>query len=373
MARPKPKATTRGDKPRTYLSQSDVPLYSLEKALKIPQAIVDNYGKGPSKPLEVAKVLEISPTDPRFKMQAGASIAYGLTEGGWNASQIALTPLVLKILKPKNEDEPLQAKREALLKPRVIREFLTRYNDAAIPRDDIAYNVLEDLGVPKERTASVLKLIVEGAQAVGFITEIKGKKYGNLKGVKPTPAPEKANPDDDENDTTPEIGEAIVLPDIPPIATAKSTDLRLTKVFISHGKNKAFIDPIRELLKFGQLEAVVSVDRSTVSQPVTQKVMNDMRSCGAAIIHVDSERRLMDLESKEVFALNENVLIEIGAAMALYGERFILLVKEGVKLPSNLQGMYEVRYTADKLDGNETIKLMSSINDMKTKPLPSTG
>jgi predicted nucleotide-binding protein len=77
------------------------------------------------------------------------------------------------------------------------------------------------------------------------------------------------------------------------------------------------------------------------------------------------------LESKEVVALNENVLIEIGAAMALYGERFILLVKDGVKLPSNLQGMYEVRYAAEKLDGNETIKLMSSINDMKTKRLAS--
>jgi len=27
-------------------SQTDVPLHSLEKALKIPQAIMDNYGKG---------------------------------------------------------------------------------------------------------------------------------------------------------------------------------------------------------------------------------------------------------------------------------------------------------------------------------------
>jgi hypothetical protein len=32
-----------------------------------------------------------------------------------------------------------------------------------------------------------------------------------------------------------------------------------------------------------------------------------------------------------------------------------------------------VRYAGDKLDGNETIKLMGSINDMKTKPLPSAG
>jgi len=363
MAKPKPSTTktvAKNAKQRTYVSQSDVPHYSLEKALKIPQAIVDNYGKGPAKPLEVAKVLEVSPTDVRFKMQAGASIAYGLTEGGWNAAQIELTPLALKILKPKNEDEPLAGKREALLKPRVIREFLTKYNDAAIPRDDIARNVLEDFNVPKDRTIEVLKLIMEGAEAVGFITDIKGKKYANLKGV--TPIVPKTGKDEEADDTS-EPEEIIDEPEVAATATtpsAKSNDSRLTKVFISHGKNRAFIDPIKELLKFGNLEAVVSVEKSTVSQPVTQKVMSDMRSCGAAIIHIDSERKLMDVESKEQFALNENVLIEIGAAMALYGERYILLVKEGVKLPSNLQGIYEVRYAGDKLDGNETIKLMGS-------------
>jgi hypothetical protein len=161
------------NKQRKYLSQSDVPLYSLEKALKIAEAITDNYGSGPAKPLEVAQVLTIAPTTSTFRMMTGASIAYGLTEGGWNASQIALTPLALKILKPKEEKQPLEGKREALLKPRVIRDFLTKYNDAAIPRDDIAYNVLEDLGVPKERTSEVLVLILEGAQSVGFITEIR--------------------------------------------------------------------------------------------------------------------------------------------------------------------------------------------------------
>jgi hypothetical protein len=358
------------NKQRTYLSQADVPVYSLEKALKIPQAIVDNYGKGPAKPLEVAKALQVAPTSSAFKMLAGASIAYGLTEGGWNAAQIVLTPLASKILKPKEESQPLEGKQEAVLKPRVIREFLTKYNDAAIPRDDIAYNVLEEMGVPKDRAAEVLKLVMDGAESVGFITDIKGKKYANLKGVTPSATPVKPDEDEPIDMTTAEDQEVTDTPGSFPPPALKPTDSRETRVFISHGKNKAFIDPIKELLKFGQLEAVVSVEKSTVSQPVTQKVMNDMRSCGAAIIHVDSERKLMDVESKEQVALNENVLIEIGAAMALYGERYILLVKDGVKLPSNLQGLYEVRYAGDKLDGNETIKLMSSINDMKTKPLP---
>jgi hypothetical protein len=372
MAKPKPAPK----KERAYLSQSDVPVYSLEKALKIPKAITDNYGKGPTKPLDVAKALDVAPQNTDFKMLTGASIAYGLTEGGWNAAQIALTPLALKILKPKSEEEPLAAKREAVLKPRVVREFLTRYNDSPIPRDDIAQNVLEDLGVPRSRAADALKMIMEGAEAVGFITEIRQKKYVNLQGVDPPPTTGEAIPDKDDPQPEPEPGDEktpLGEPDIPPIITSPQVEPRLGKVFISHGKNKAFIDPIKALLKFGQLEAVVSVERSTASQPVTQKVMKDMRSCGAAIIHVDSERRLMDPDAKEVIALNENVLIEIGAAMALYGERFILLVKEGVTLPSNLQGMFEVRYSGDALDGDATIRLMSSINDMKTKPLPSGG
>jgi predicted nucleotide-binding protein len=96
-----------------------------------------------------------------------------------------------------------------------------------------------------------------------------------------------------------------------------------------------------------------------------------MRSCGAAIIHVDAEQKMIDSDAKEHIVLNPNVLIEIGAAMALYGRRFILLVKEGIKLPSNLQGMYEVRYSGEALDGQATIKLLEAINDIKNHPLPS--
>jgi predicted nucleotide-binding protein len=69
--------------------------------------------------------------------------------------------------------------------------------------------------------------------------------------------------------------------------------------------------------------------------------------------------------------LNPNLLIEIGAATAFYGRRFILLVRDGVKLPSNLQGLYEVRYSGETLDANATIKLLEAIKDIKNHALPS--
>ena len=96
-----------------------------------------------------------------------------------------------------------------------------------------------------------------------------------------------------------------------------------------------------------------------------------MRGCGAAIIHVDADKTIIDKSDQEHVIINPNVLIEIGAAMAFYGKRFILLVKEGVKLPSNLQGLFEVRYSNETLDATATIKLLEAIKDIKNYSLPN--
>jgi predicted nucleotide-binding protein len=93
-----------------------------------------------------------------------------------------------------------------------------------------------------------------------------------------------------------------------------------------------------------------------------------MRTRGAALIHIEDEVKIL-----EQSLVNQNVLIEIGAAMALYGRRFILLVKEGVELPSNLHRLYEVRYAGDKLDGDVTIRLLKAINEMKKEPVPGSN
>jgi predicted nucleotide-binding protein len=59
------------------------------------------------------------------------------------------------------------------------------------------------------------------------------------------------------------------------------------------------------------------------------------------------------------------VLIEIGAAMALYKKRVILLVEKGVQLPSNLQGLYRCEHSGDKLDYEPTMKLLKTFNEFR--------
>lgn len=355
---------------KARVSQQDVPSLSLEKALRIPRAIAENYGYRPATPLQVARALNIQPTSGPFRALTGAATAYGLTSGGSNANEISLEQLGMRIVRPTTEGDDLRAKQEALLRPRVIREFLNRYRGAAIPRDNIAQNVLLDLGVPRERTREVLGMILEGAKSVSFLQEIKGRTY-----VEFTPSPAMAPPTDGSLETKEEeTVDSGTKSDLTPSARpAQGDEGRTKRVFVTHGKNRAFIEPIKKLLSFGELEAIVSVERQSVSQPVPDKVMNDMRNCGAAIIHIEDEQKLTDGDGKEHIVLNPNVLIEIGAAMALYGRRFILLVKEGINLPSNLQGLSEVRYLGDTLSGDATLKLLEAIKDIKNHPLPVSG
>lgn len=367
----------RPEKGRTYISQADIPSFSLEKAIRIPAAIGDNYGYKPSSPLQVAKALDVQPTSSGFKMLAGASIAYGLTSGGYNADTIAITPLGMRVVRPTAEGDDLSAKREALLRPRVIREFLRKYDGAAIPKDSIGQNVLMDMGVPQERTAEVLRLILEGAGSVGFLQQIKDRKYVELNGTSILLNSE--NREDEgqlledtmrDQDSQLSTGHTAANSQEATTEQKRVTGGRSRKVFITHGKNRALIEPIKKLLAFGELEAVVSVQTQTVSQPVPSKVMEEMRACGAAIIHVEDERHLIDNEGNQHVVLNDNVLIEIGAAMALFGQRFILVVKEGVKLPTNLSGLLVLSYKGQMLDMEETVRLLEAVKDMKERTLP---
>lgn len=142
-----------------------------------------------------------------------------------------------------------------------------------------------------------------------------------------------------------------------------NTEKQNNRIFITHGKNKKILKQVKELLVYGKFEPVVSIEHETTAQPIPQKIMNDMRDCVAAVIHVSSEQDLKDEDGNKIPQINNNVLIEIGAAMALYGDKFILLVQDGVDLPSNLQGIYECRYQGNELNMDAIMKLLKAFSN----------
>ncbi len=356
------------------ISQTDIPSVPLDQALRVPTAIAENYASSSTRPIDVAAALEMSPTSGTFRQLCGASIGYGLTEGGPNASEISLTELGKRIVSPLEEGDDYEARREAVLQPTIGKLFLEKYDGSPLPIEKIAYNVLEAFGVPPDRTKRVLDLLVENAKTVDYIKKIKDKEYVDLGSSNEGASPQLARHEveKDENLVEEQPIEKTEKEGASKVDLTKSVDPSVGKrrVFVAHGKNKKFINTIKKLLILGELEPVVAVETQSVSQPIPDKVMSEMRSCGSAILHVDSESILKDKEGEDRVVLNPNVLIEVGAAMALYGRRFILLVKEGINLPSNLQGLNEVRYSGGNLEADVAIKLLEAIKDIGNHPLP---
>jgi len=348
------------DSKRAYISQSKIPKMTLAEALQLPQGLNDNFAGKPTAPHQLAMAVDISPTSSNWKDICGASIAYGLTLGGYNASIISLSKLGSRIVAPTIDGDDVSAKGEASLKPEIARQFFEHYNKAKFPQDKIAKNVLAQMGVPAERLDSVLEMLKQNGQLVGIIHQTKTGPFVAIDKPQPAgeaPLPEETTKDADIEEPKPGEGSASLAP---------QTKTRLNqRVFITHGKNKEIVSQLKDLLTFGKFIPIVAEEHETPSKPVPDKVLEDMRSCFAGIIHVASEDELLDKTGNVHHKINENVLIEIGAAMALYGRNFILLVQKGIHLPSNLQGMYLCCYEGEKLDYEATMKLLKAFNEFK--------
>ena len=362
------------NQPRKRVSQADVPTHGLERALRVAQAIAKEHGKQPTRPMLVAQAMELKPTSSHFRTLCGSSIAYGLTKGGYNAKTIELTALGRRVVAPTEEGDDRVALREAGLKPRVLREFLERYDESPLPSERIAKNVLEEMQVPGKRVGATYQLILATAKTIGVLCEIKGSTYVDLQ-AGPSSGPTPSSNGDRESGApeppAPEVGateataEESGVSDPAPLGGDTSDPEKASRVFITHGSDREVVGQLKELLTFGGFIPVVAIEHETVSKPVPDKVMDEMRTCGAAIIHVGSEQAVLDQHGDELHILNSNVLIEIGAAMALYRRRFILLVESGVDLPSNLQGLYEVRYEGGRLEYDATMRLLRAFNDFR--------
>jgi Predicted nucleotide-binding protein containing TIR-like domain len=140
---------------------------------------------------------------------------------------------------------------------------------------------------------------------------------------------------------------------------------RERRAFITRRNSAKIIEQVKELVAFGKFEPVVAKERDAAARPFLHDLMDEMRGCDTAVIHVG-----MEGASSGLSWIGGDALIEIGAAMALYGRNFILLVEEGIELPSNLHGLAECRYSGDGLDMAATMRLLKAFNEL-TQAAPS--
>ncbi|HEX5507820.1 MAG TPA: hypothetical protein VFX37_04885 [Pseudolabrys sp.] len=117
--------------------------------------------------------LDLSPTSSQWRMLAGCALAYGLTTASFSAERIALTDLGRRIVMPTIEGDERAAAVEALLRPRIMKDFFQKYDKNKFPRDDIAKNVLAQMGIPHDRIDGYLEIVVKNGKDFGLIRDTK--------------------------------------------------------------------------------------------------------------------------------------------------------------------------------------------------------
>lgn len=332
----------------TKVSQTEFPNHSVHQALRIAQALWDHFaGKGAA-PHQIAMAIDMSPTSGTWRNLCGSSIAFGLTEGGYNAQQITLTDLGRRIVAPLEEGDDVRAKVEAILKPRVLREFFQRYDKAKFPKDDIAKNVLVAFGLPKDRTDKAFDILKDAGMFAGVLHDTKSglfvaldtPAFGSPKPIGPLSPSDEADSDADEEDDSPSPSTRAA----PAAPAPAKTPAGPRQIFVAHGKNMKPVDDLRKILDQFKIPYRIAVDEPHSGRPISAKVAELMKSCSAGIFIFTKDEQFTNAKGQEIWRPSENAIYELGAGNILWDSKIIVLKEEGVNFASDYQDIGYINF-----------------------------
>lgn len=357
------KKTTRNSAPRIIrarVSQQDVPRHTLPEAVRVARVIEDHYGGLAVSPMDVATSMESTPSSSWFRMLTGAAIAYGLTEGAYNANRILLTPLGQRIVAPIEEEDDKTALKEALLRPRVIREFLTRYDRKKLPPPDIARNVLASLGVDKAATERTLQVILESSRHAGVLRVMKGSDWVDLQapsGQMMSTFGRTREAEEDPGDEVPDEGTVVAGA---PADIRQNEESTPRPIFIGHGKKRGPVEKLERILTSFKVPYRVAIEEPNRGRPIPTKVRDLIQSCGSAILVFTRDEHFVDADGQDIWRPSENLVYELGATSYQYADRVVVLMEKGLQFPSNFNSIGRIEFEEDSIEA-KTMEIMQEL------------
>jgi hypothetical protein len=147
---------------------NDFPRHSVEKALRIPKAILDQNAGKDCTDSEAASFVGVKLTGP-FKSEVASSLKYGLLSRPANG-RVAVTDTARKILRPQSPVEKTEGLREATLHAPVIADVYTHYRGENLPDPEFFHNALVDkFKVPTDKVKEFREVFQETLGAAGLL------------------------------------------------------------------------------------------------------------------------------------------------------------------------------------------------------------
>jgi len=166
----KKKASPKQTKPPAA-KQARYPRHSVEKALRIPRAILDQNAGKPCTPSEAGGYLGLKAIKGPFSVEIGSAKKYGFVDTP-EPGKIQTTELGRRVLRPKSPEDQLKAYREAVLQAPDILDVYKHYRGENIPQDNFFKNTLADnFGIPDADFSDFKQIFLESLSTAQLVEE----------------------------------------------------------------------------------------------------------------------------------------------------------------------------------------------------------
>jgi hypothetical protein len=154
---------------------ANFPRHSLEKALRIPQALLEQNAGKEATEKEAAEFVGINNPKGPFAVELSSSLKYGFLERP-SPGFVKPTELVKRIIRPKSPEDELKALRESVLNAPIVSDVYKHYRGENIPDKRFFENALVDtFKIPTDKITEFMEVFIESLTKAKLI-ETNGDK-----------------------------------------------------------------------------------------------------------------------------------------------------------------------------------------------------
>ncbi|WP_010321655.1 hypothetical protein [Marinobacterium stanieri] len=151
------------------------PRSSLEKALRIPKAILEQNAGRECTDEESATYVGVKYNKGPYNVEVNTAIKYGLLERP-ESGKLKLSEIARKILKPQESDDYITGMRGAAMKAPVISDIYAHYRGENLPDSEFFDNALtEKFKIPEDKLSDFKSIFFETLESAKLISEHEGK------------------------------------------------------------------------------------------------------------------------------------------------------------------------------------------------------
>ena len=166
------KKTTPAKQPKAAAAKpSKYPRQSVEKALRVPQAILDKNAGHACTRQEAAGFLGLKTEKGPFGVEVASAKKYGFLDSP-EAEKIRPTELARRVLRPKSPEDQVKAYQEAVLQAPDVADVYRHYRGENIPQDKFFKNtLLDNFGIPESDFGDFKQVFLESLTAAKLVEE----------------------------------------------------------------------------------------------------------------------------------------------------------------------------------------------------------